>query len=119
MSALIASFLYAAIRWILSSILSVDESESFYGVLVAQLARNQKGVIHSDSPGVVIVQIDGLAHPVLAHQIRAGRVNNIARLIRSREMRLDSWVALLPSQTSASQAGILHGNNDDIPAFRW
>ena len=26
---------------------------------------------------------------------------------------------MLPSQTSASQAGILHGRNDFIPAFRW
>ena len=34
-------------------------------------------------------------------------------------MRLDKWTALLPSQTSASQAGILHGNNSFIPAFRW
>ena len=119
LAALIASFLYAAIQSILSAILAVDEGESFYGVLVAQLARNQKGVVHSDQPGVVIVQIDGLAHPILAHQIRAGRVNHISGMIRSREMHLDSWVALLPSQTSASQAGILHGNNSFIPAFRW
>jgi hypothetical protein len=26
---------------------------------------------------------------------------------------------MLPSMTSASQAGILHGTNDGIPAFRW
>jgi uncharacterized membrane protein YvlD (DUF360 family) len=118
-TALIASFVFAGIQSILSAILAVDEDESFYGVLVAQLARNQRGVVHSDTPGVVIVQIDGLAHPILAHQIRAGRVNFISRWIRSGEMRLDSWVALLPSQTSASQAGILHGNNSFIPAFRW
>ena len=29
------------------------------------------------------------------------------------------WEALLPPTTPASQAGILHGNNDGIPAFRW
>jgi uncharacterized membrane protein YvlD (DUF360 family) len=119
LTALVASFLFAGIQSILSAILAVDEDESFYGVLVAQLARNQAGVVHSDQPGVVIVQIDGLAHPILAHQIRAGRVNFISRWIRSGEMKLDSWVALLPSQTSASQAGILHGNNSFIPAFRW
>jgi hypothetical protein len=34
-------------------------------------------------------------------------------------MRLDRWTVLLPTQTSASQAGILHGNNAFIPAFRW
>ena len=69
--------------------------------------------------GVVIIQIDGLAHPILAHQIRAGRVPFIASWVRHRTMQLDRWTALLPSQTSASQAGILHGNNGFIPAFRW
>jgi hypothetical protein len=68
---------------------------------------------------VLIVQIDGLAHPILAHQVRAGRVPVMSRWIRTRKMRLDRWTALLPSQTSASQAGILHGNNSFIPAFRW
>ena len=33
--------------------------------------------------------------------------------------RLSGWEALLPPTTPASQAGILHGNNDGIPAFRW
>jgi hypothetical protein len=43
----------------------------------------------------------------------------ISKWVRSGAMKLDGWVALLPSQTSASQAGILHGNNSFIPAFRW
>jgi hypothetical protein len=29
------------------------------------------------------------------------------------------WDCAPPSQTPSSQAGILHGTNDDIPAFRW
>jgi hypothetical protein len=86
---------------------------------VAQLARHDPETIESDATGVVIVQIDGLSHPILAHQIRAGRVPFFARWVRSRAMTLDRWTALLPSQTSASQAGILHGNNSFIPAFRW
>ena len=32
---------------------------------------------------------------------------------------LDPWFALLPPVTPVSQAGILHGNNDDMPGFRW
>src|SRR6476469_6173372 len=117
--AIVASFLYAGIDMLLVAILSVDQDESYYGVLMAQLSRHRSDVITTDVPGLVIVQIDGLAHPVLVHQIRAGRVPNISRWVRSREMRLDRWVALLPTQTSASQAGILHGNNSFIPAFRW
>src|SRR4029077_14222098 len=33
--------------------------------------------------------------------------------------RVDPWFALLPPVTPVSQAGILHGNNDDMPGFRW
>jgi hypothetical protein len=43
----------------------------------------------------------------------------MAAWVRSDEHVLTEWECPPPSQTSASQAGILHGRNDDIPAFRW
>ena len=67
----------------------------------------------------MILQIDGLAHPILAARMRAGSVNNLASWVRNGTHKLSRWEAILPSMTSASQAGILHGNNDGIPAFRW
>ena len=73
----------------------------------------------TDKPGLVIVQIDGLAHPILAGRVRAGSVNTMGSWIRDGSHKLSRWEAILPSMTSASQAGILHGNNDGIPAFRW
>jgi uncharacterized membrane protein YvlD (DUF360 family) len=118
-AAFFGSIFFAVFNTILSAIFSVNQDESYYGALVAQLASRRTDRIVTDKPGVVIVQIDGLAHPILSHQIRAGRVPFIAKWVRSHTMRLDKWTALLPSQTSASQAGILHGNNSFIPAFRW
>ena len=67
----------------------------------------------------MIIQIDGLAHPILAGRMRAGSVNTMAGLVRDGSHKLSRWEAILPSMTSGSQAGILHGNNDGIPAFRW
>ena len=67
----------------------------------------------------MIIQIDGLAHPILAGRMRAGSVNTMANWVRDGTHKLSRWEAILPSMTSASQAGILHGNNDGIPAFRW
>jgi uncharacterized membrane protein YvlD (DUF360 family) len=119
LTAFVGSLVFAAFNTFLSAVLNVDSDESYYGALVAQLSQRRPDVIATDRPGVVIIQIDGLAHPILAHQIRAGRVPFLSRWVRSGEMRLDRWTALLPSQTSASQAGILHGNNSFIPAFRW
>jgi uncharacterized membrane protein YvlD (DUF360 family) len=119
LAAFIGSWLYAIVNTTLTAVLATDQDESYWGALVRQMALQRRDAIRTDRPGVVIIQIDGLAHPILAHQIRAGRVPFISRWIRGREMHLDRWIALLPSQTSASQAGILHGNNSFIPAFRW
>ena len=118
-AALIGSFIFAAINSILTAVLGLDRSESYFGLLVQQMQMKRSTDRTSDQPGVVIVQIDGLAHPILAGRVRAGSVNTMAGWIRSGSHVLSRWEPLLPSMTSASQAGILHGTNDGIPAFRW
>ncbi len=117
-TALIGSFVYAIVNTILTAILGVDRGGSFYGLLVQSLLVQRAGP-KSDRPGLVIIQIDGLAYPILAGRIRAGSVNTMAGWVRDRSHKLSRWEAILPSMTSASQAGILHGSNDGIPAFRW
>jgi uncharacterized membrane protein YvlD (DUF360 family) len=117
-TAFIASFIYAAFNTALTAILGVDRGASYYGLLVSSLLA-RRAAAPSDKPGVVIIQVDGLAHPILAARVRAGTVNTMASWIRGGTHTLSEWEALLPSMTSASQAGILHGNNDGIPAFRW
>jgi len=43
----------------------------------------------------------------------------MARWLADGTHRLAEWETDLSSQTGASQAGILLGSNEDIPAFRW
>jgi uncharacterized membrane protein YvlD (DUF360 family) len=116
--ALVASIIYAIINTVLTAILGIDSGGSYYGLLVQRLLV-KRSTGHSDKPGLVIIQIDGLAHPILAGRMRAGSVNTMAGLVRDGSHKLSRWEAILPSMTSGSQAGILHGNNDGIPAFRW
>jgi uncharacterized membrane protein YvlD (DUF360 family) len=116
--ALIGSLVYAVINTTLISILGIDRGGSYYASLV-QALRAKRAAPPSDRPGLVILQIDGLAHPILAGRMRAGSVNTMASWLRKGTHRLSRWEALLPSMTSASQLGILHGTNDGIPAFRW
>ena len=70
-------------------------------------------------PGVLFLEIDGLARPVLERAMPEGYVPTLARWLETGSHRLVGWETDLSSQTSASQAGILHGNNHNIPAFRW
>ncbi len=118
LTALVGSLIYAIIDTILTAILAVDRGGSYYGLLVRALLA-KRAAPRTEQPGVVIIQIDGLAYPILAGRIRAGSVNTMAGWVRDRSHRLSRWEAILPSMTSASQAGILHGTNDGIPAFRW
>jgi uncharacterized membrane protein YvlD (DUF360 family) len=119
LAALVASFAYAIANTILVAIFSISSDDSYFAVLMQQLAARREDVVRTDLPGLVVVQIDGLAHPILVRQVRAGRVPHLSGWLRSGRYRLASWDTLLPPTTPASQAGILHGTNDGIPAFRW
>ena len=43
----------------------------------------------------------------------------VKSMLDNKSHTLRMWETDLSSQTGASQAGILHGNNEDITAFRW
>jgi uncharacterized membrane protein YvlD (DUF360 family) len=117
--AVFTAVVFAVISSLISWVVSLDSDDSYYSMLVRRLLTSRPDATHTKAPGLVIVQIDGLAHSVLSQQINAGRVPFISKWLNQEQMRLAPWVALLPTQTSASQAGIMFGNNDDIPAFRW
>ena len=48
-----------------------------------------------------------------------GHVPTMARWLEQGTHRIVPWECDLSSQTGASQAGLLLGSNDDMPAFRW
>jgi hypothetical protein len=56
---------------------------------------------------------------VLQRAMRDGHAPEMARWVAGGSHRLTEWETDLSSQTGASQAGLLLGSNDDIPAFRW
>ena len=68
---------------------------------------------------MIIVEIDGLAHEVLCEAVEKGHMPTVKEMIDSGDYNLRRWETDLSSQTGASQAGILHGNNEGIVAFRW
>jgi uncharacterized membrane protein YvlD (DUF360 family) len=101
------------------SVLSVDEDESWHRNVVRRQARRRRQVTESEIPGVLFLEIDGLAHDVLLRALEDGNAPTLAAWIRSGSHRLRRWETDWSSQTGACQAGLLHGDNDDMPAFRW
>ncbi|MFN2245135.1 MAG: alkaline phosphatase family protein [Anaerolineae bacterium] len=89
-----------------------------YGAAARQLGRSPHEA-EDERRAFIIIEIDGLAYDYLRKAVRAGFMPYLSRLILNRDLGLTRWRCGLPSTTPASQAGILYGNNWDIPGFRW
>lgn len=118
LAALTVALLAAAIGVALGVVAGVDD-DAYTLHLARRVARRLGRPVASDAPGMLLLEIDGLALPVLRRAIRDGTTPNLAAWLASGSHRLAGWETDLSSQTGASQAGILLGDNHDIPAFRW
>jgi uncharacterized membrane protein YvlD (DUF360 family) len=114
--ALLAALVVAAVSVVLAVLLGSDDMGSIR--TAHRIARRQGIIASTDAPGIVYLEIDGLAKPVLQRAMRDGNAPNMARWLRETHS-LSEWETDLSSQTGASQAGILLGSNEDISAFRW
>jgi len=120
---LIAALVMAVGRWLWG----VNDSE-YVIADVLRRARAQArragaepagpGADHRE-PGLLVVQLDGLGAAVLEQAIEGGLAPTLARWIHQGAHRSQRWWARVPSTTPASQAGLLHGDSTQIPAFRW
>jgi hypothetical protein len=79
----------------------------------------QKRGTTASGDGLLVVQLDGVSAPLLRWAIHAGNLPNIGRWLRVRSHRLCAWHTGLPATTPGAQAGILHGDDRSVPAFRW
>lgn len=102
----------------LSSLLTIEDDSSYYRSVFRDAEKKRKDNV-KDYPGLIIVEIDGLAYDVLNEAIDKGLMPTVKSMIDDGSHTLRKWETDLSSQTGASQAGILHGNNTDITAFRW
>jgi uncharacterized membrane protein YvlD (DUF360 family) len=109
----------AAISTAVSSALALDDDEWLDRRMAGTARRRAKRAPHTSVPGVVFVQIDGLAEAVLRRALRSGDAPTLDRWLRSGSHRLVGWETGWSSQTGVSQCGILHGSTDGMPAFRW
>ena len=117
--ALLVAFLASAVTLVIEVVAGVDDDSEFSYRVVQRIARRIGTPVRTDAPGIVFLEIDGLALPVLRRAMRDGNAPNMARWLSEDGYDLSPWETDLSSQTGASQAGILLGSNVDIPAFRW
>ena len=107
------------ITTIFNALLAIDDNAWLDQRLARQAHRRAKGADVTDVPGIVFIQLDGVAHAVFRHALRSGSVPTLHRWLNEGSHRLVSWETGWSSQTGVSQCGILHGSTKDMPAFRW
>ena len=89
----------------------------FYGLKYRPFRRERR--VRDGRAGVIVLQIDALSYADLRRALDFGYCPTIARLLADGEHTLGRWFCGLPSATPYCQAGIFHGENEGIPAFRF
>ena len=117
--ALLVALVASAVIVVLEVITGSNDEDTYTIRVIQRLARRSGERVESDQPGIVFLEIDGLALPILRSAMRDGNAPHMASWMAEHGYALTEWEPDLSSQTGASQAGILLGSNEDIPAFRW
>jgi type I phosphodiesterase/nucleotide pyrophosphatase len=71
------------------------------------------------SKGLVIIHVDGLSRARLGAAIDQNHMPFVAQLTRSEGYEALPYRCGVPSTTPFAQAGILFGDNSEIPSYRW
>ncbi len=117
-TALILAAGFATVNAAANALSLIQDEDTFYYYFANRLSvRTEEHELVGS--GLLVVEIDGLAEPVLREAMAAGRMPNVRRWLLGGQFEMRPWWCHLPTQTSSSQAGILYGNDCDIPGFRW
>jgi len=101
---------------LISNLSNIDYYDS-YTTRVSDYVSKEKSHEQKFS-GLIMLEIDGLSIDILKEAIDKDMMPTLKKWINNTHT-LKEWETDLSSQTGASQAGILHGNNENIVAYRW
>ncbi|MFJ6103481.1 phage holin family protein [Streptomyces sp. NPDC092359] len=120
-TAVVVAAAMSAVASATSTALAVRDDDAYRRRLYRLTGRTRPrapGDAPEHTPGTVFLQLDGVGHRVLRRAVDDGLMPTVAGLLDAGH-RLTPWRTDWSSQTGASQLGILHGSNEDVPAFRW
>ncbi|MEV7565836.1 phage holin family protein [Streptomyces tanashiensis] len=120
-TAVVVAAVMSAVASATSTALAVRDDDAYRRRLYRLTGRTrprEPGDTAGAVPGTVFLQLDGVGHHVLRGAVADGLMPTVAGWLDAGH-RLTPWRTDWSSQTGASQLGILHGSNEDVPAFRW
>jgi uncharacterized membrane protein YvlD (DUF360 family) len=115
----IGGLVLSIVNGVLTGFVNIAQDDSFFQNVIEHIAKRQLiGGASEPGRGIVMLEIDGLSYRRLQASIDRGLMPTVREMLRTTHA-VTGYDCGLPSQTSSSQAGILYGDNFDIPAFRW
>ena len=120
LGSIVGGIVFAFFNAILTGILELDDEGSFYQSRIERRAREQPFASAGEpGRGLMMVEIDGLSYWHLQKALADGLMPTLQKMIDEDGYQLTRTDCGLPSMTSSCQAGIMFGDNYDIPAYRW
>jgi endonuclease/exonuclease/phosphatase family metal-dependent hydrolase len=86
---------------------------------LATLLRLPRSTAPATSPGLVMVQIDGLSHTQLNRALEQGEMPFLRRLIKREHYRLHRGYAGVPAATASFQGELFYGVKAVVPGFNF
>ncbi|MEU8774345.1 phage holin family protein [Streptomyces sp. NPDC048606] len=124
-TAVVVAAVMSAVASATSTALAVRDDEAYRRRLYRLADRRRRRGRRAGGPGreeappaLVVLQLDGVGYAELRRAAAGGLMPTVAGWLETGH-RVTSWRTDWSSQTGASQLGILHGSNFDVPAFRW
>jgi uncharacterized membrane protein YvlD (DUF360 family) len=118
-AAFLGGLVLSIVNGVLTGLVNIGRDDSFFQNVVERIAKRQRiDGVSEPGRGIVMLEIDGLSCRRLQAAVDRGLMPTVREMLRTTHA-VSSYDCGLPSQTSSSQAGILYGDNFDIPAFRW
>ncbi|MCX5010750.1 phage holin family protein [Streptomyces sp. NBC_00555] len=124
-TAVVVAAVMSAVASATSTALAVRDDEAYrrrlYRLADRRRRRQRRAAAPGageSAPGLVFLQLDGVGYETLRRASGDGLMPTVSSWLDGSH-RIASWRTDWSSQTGASQLGILHGSNFDVPAFRW
>ncbi len=91
-------------------------SRSERAIRLLYLSKSEE---ESQSPGIVMIQVDGLSYSQLQQALKKKKMPFISRLLKKERYRLHHHYSGMPSSTPAVQAELFYGVRGAVPAFSF
>src|SRR5512132_287987 len=103
-SALLVALVAAVVGVVIDVLFGTNDDDTYTVRVIQRIARHSHDQVKTDAAGIVFLEIDGLALPVLRRAMQDGSVPNMARWLTDGTYQLAEWETDLSSQTGASQS---------------